>query len=283
MLLDKIAACEVRAHSKFTKGVALWCTQVARSAIAINAENVEEYAHELGALRSSDIPCAAPPFDFFAIESTTDRGAWCWVFSTVEFADNNEWQRFDDKTGISSFHNDDVRWSMSGMLFVRIKGQLTAFATREIILDDNGGYIGSSQKAVLSADGTYDENDGIRADWLAAVALLTIGFMHCKNVVQRVVAPPPRLAKRYKERHGRPMFSYRVLEIDPMAQVLRTEGGIDTVGARRALHICRGHFKDYRERGLFGRTHGLFWWDQHLRGTLEAGIAAKDYRVKAPQ
>lgn len=121
--------------------------------------------------------------------------------------------------------------------------------------------------------------------WFArcmSVALLTISFMHCKNVVQRVVAPPPRLSKRHKERHGRLLFSYRVLEIEPMKQVLRAEGRSEEVGLAKALHICRGHFKDYRERGLFGRNKGLYWWDQHVRGSIEAGVAAKDYEVKAP-
>ena len=39
----------------------------------------------------------------------------------------------------------------------------------------------------------------------------------------------------------------------------------DPAGLKRALHICRGHFKDYREgRGLFAKTHGIWWWDFRL-------------------
>ena len=48
------------------------------------------------------------------------------------------------------------------------------------------------------------------------------------------------------------------------------------------LHICRGHFKDYRESGLFGKVKGIFWWDQYVRGDLENGAVVKDYNVKAP-
>ena len=62
---------------------------------------------------------------------------------------------------------------------------------------------------------TVDEE---ATSWIVCVAFTTVSFMHCKNVVQRVVAPPPKLSKRHKERHGRPLFSYRVLEIEPMKQ-----------------------------------------------------------------
>jgi hypothetical protein len=48
---------------------------------------------------------------------------------------------------------------------------------------------------------------------------------------------------------------------------------------KQALHICRGHFKDYRQSGLFGRHKGVFWWDMAARGSAEQGIVDKDYRI----
>lgn len=39
--------------------------------------------------------------------------------------------------------------------------------------------------------------------------------------------------------------------------------------------------KDYRQRGLFGKYHGLYWWDSHLRGASSAGQVIKDYRVRS--
>jgi hypothetical protein len=68
-----------------------------------------------------------------------------------------------------------------------------------------------------------------------------------------------------------------------MKKVLETEGDIQHNGIAKALHICRGHFKDYRNSaGLFGKYKGLYWWDMHTRGTEKAGVVIKDYRVKAP-
>jgi len=72
------------------------------------------------------------------------------------------------------------------------------------------------------------------------------------------------------------------LEIDPMKEVLRTEGQVATVGLQKALHICRGHFKTYDEKPLFGRLKGTFWWPQTLRGSANQGVVLKDYAVKAP-
>lgn len=110
-----------------------------------------------------------------------------------------------------------------------------------------------------------------------------LSLMHCRNVTRREVVPPRALSKRNAERRGRPLVRYYTLDIEPMRKVLRTEGRMDEVGLKRALHICRGHFKDYRDSGgLFGRHKGLYWWDANVRGSVEGGVVAKDYSVKSP-
>lgn len=110
-------------------------------------------------------------------------------------------------------------------------------------------------------------------------AILAIAFMHCKNVTTRDHVPT-RQERRADERAGLPLLRYRTIEIDPMKEVLRAEGRVDTVGLSRALHICRGHFAEYTEDApLFGKHTGLFWRPQHVRGTLERGRVVKDYRL----
>jgi len=110
-------------------------------------------------------------------------------------------------------------------------------------------------------------------------------FMHCKNVARIEHVPPPKLAKRNLER-GKPfMLKYQTLEIEPLKQILKTEGKIDSVGLERALHICRGHFAHYDEsgKGLFGRGQfGDFWIPAHVRGTEKTGVVISDYSVQAP-
>jgi hypothetical protein len=111
-----------------------------------------------------------------------------------------------------------------------------------------------------------------------SVAFLTISFMHCKNV-QLSEEKMKRQERRERERKGF-QTKYHVLQIDPMKEVLRKQGNIETNGLKKALHICRGHFKTYTEKGLFGKHKGTFWVGQHVKGNKAEGEVLKDYHVK---
>lgn len=108
-------------------------------------------------------------------------------------------------------------------------------------------------------------------------------FTHCKNVEVIDNPPPPKLSAAQEKRYGIPKLTYKTLNIVPMQQVLHLEGGMSKGNSlAKALHICRGHFADYREgAGLFGRYHGLVWRDMHVRGDKSAGVVQKDYAVNA--
>lgn len=107
---------------------------------------------------------------------------------------------------------------------------------------------------------------------------LAICFLHCKNTTLTDY-PPARHVVRQLERAGQPVRRHHVLDVGPATQLLQREGRIDVVGIERALHICRGHFKDYRKQGLFGQHHAIYWWDMHVRGAAKHGIVEKDYAV----
>jgi hypothetical protein len=112
-------------------------------------------------------------------------------------------------------------------------------------------------------------------------ALLALSFMNCKNV-EVVRHDPPTPTPRQQRHLKKPLLRYHTLNIEPMKRVLRTEGGAtESSGLKRALHICRGHFANYTDKGLFGKYFGRFWVPAHVRGTIEEGIVAKDYAVKA--
>lgn len=113
------------------------------------------------------------------------------------------------------------------------------------------------------------------------IALLTISFMHCRNVELEEVVPPKKLAKAHAKRTGLILHRYSVISITPMVSVLRAAATANGLSSRRALHICRGHFKDYRQRGLFGKYQGTFWWGQQARGT-GPGIVESTYDVNPP-
>lgn len=109
-----------------------------------------------------------------------------------------------------------------------------------------------------------------------------ISLMHCKNTELVDIPIPPKVKQNRKRKGQHPGVEYKTLEIDPMKTQVRNEQAGDESEIDRALHICRGHFKDYRENGMFGKdSHkGVYWFEQHARGTKEAGEVRKDYEVK---
>jgi hypothetical protein len=113
---------------------------------------------------------------------------------------------------------------------------------------------------------------------------LATSLLHCKNTSTADHCPPPKLNKAYRRRHGRTLVSYKTLTVTPMMARRKGAGVTSSEVEPKALHLCRGHFKDYRDSaGLFGKHQGLFWWDMHARGALEQGAVVKDYAIKLPE
>ena len=131
---------------------------------------------------------------------------------------------------------------------------------------------------------TDEETDAFRRAFLNILqpAFLTTSFMHCRNVSETTVTPPPKLAKKHRKKHGVPLVQYRTINIDPMRQVLQSEGRAQETGIKKALHICRGHFRTYTmDKPLFGKVAGTFFVPMHVRGNASEGIVIQDYVVKS--
>jgi hypothetical protein len=106
-------------------------------------------------------------------------------------------------------------------------------------------------------------------------------FLHCKNT--EVIDSPPhpeRLQKARIKRGKEPLFQYKTLNVGFAKKIIETTRQNKEPVFHKALHICRGHFKDFSNgRGLFGKYKGLYWWDMHARGSEKEGIIFKDYKV----
>jgi hypothetical protein len=260
-----------------------------KDAYVFDIENVARYLYSCGDKVwdfQTDFPNLAPPFDKFYMEypmAAFDSGA-CGK---------------NDKFGflLSSRKNKGLdTWELEVTMLAPSR-YFDPVATICIYIDKGGklapgtsdggalifGRIMQAYKGVF-ASGPPDRSPTQDATPLERViglyftpVFLAISLLHCKNVeiVERKREYAPRKARRRD-----PLCWYHVLEIEPMRRILETEGHASTNGLKMALHICRGHFKDYRERGLFGKKRGIFWWDSHVRGTPDAGIVAKDYKVK---
>lgn len=109
-------------------------------------------------------------------------------------------------------------------------------------------------------------------------AMLTLAFMHTKNVTVEEMEPPEKLSKAHKKRRGYPLVTYRTLHIEPIQRILKAEGNAESGGIRQAVHICRGHFKTFSAKGLFGKHKGTYWWPATTRGA-GSRVVMKEYDV----
>lgn len=132
---------------------------------------------------------------------------------------------------------------------------------------------------VLSRNGfTVDDLKGKLGSELNAFFFAT-SLMHAKNVsLQDDPIPAPVARRRAKD--GKPNITFKILKIDPMRKQAKSESSEGESDTKRAMHIVRGHFKDYRNSGgLFGKYKGLYWWDMHVAGSESAGKVIKDYKL----
>jgi len=98
-------------------------------------------------------------------------------------------------------------------------------------------------------------------------------FMNCRNVELRAGK-----AQKRRKKGKKPQHSFYTLLIDPLRRKARSAGGSGSE-IDNALHICRGHFKTYDEKPLFGRIKGTYYWGAHTRGKAENGVVEKVYAV----
>lgn len=106
-----------------------------------------------------------------------------------------------------------------------------------------------------------------------AVTAMAFSLANCRNVK---LGPPQQSSRaQWKQVPG-----LRFSEI--IVHSVRTfSGGPSKTDAEPVMptHIIRGHFKDYRQSGLFGQHHGVYWWDQAVRGK-GLGTVVKSYDVQ---
>ncbi len=264
-----------------------------QSAVPIVADNVAEYlwadkpdldsepAYLTGQLEWSDYPNLMPPFDSYFVE---------WLTVTPDMQKASKWH------GVHITKVEDETSASLGNILLRCEQFLTdARCNDSAVLGPTIGY-----EISVAGDGTFlygriaeqfivgdddDQTEDFQLSFLNMMqpAFLTTSFMHCRNISVDNVAPPPKLAKASRKRHGVPLVSYRTINIEPMRKVLRTEGRSNESGIKHALHICRGHFRTYTpDKPLFGKVTGTIFVPMHARGSAREGIVVQNYKVSAP-
>lgn len=110
--------------------------------------------------------------------------------------------------------------------------------------------------------------------------LTTFGLMNTSNVVR---VPVESVLDRAARRRGdRPPYRYHVLRHRPFARRRVSEGTSTGEGALLPLHIAKGHRKTFtKERPLFGKYVGTWWWESQVRGRDTSRVVEKDYAIVA--
>jgi hypothetical protein len=188
--------------------------------------------------------------------------------------------------------SDEWRWLITWRAFTKPQQKVVDLCQSAWPVHENGDLnvahprpVDSDSQLMTAIQMTEGENAQQRGATVAVrlflPAALAINFMHCKNVD---LAPDPSVrrkggkpSKKRTQPHKR-IDDWKVLRISGARQMIEDAGESgDGIGKR--LHICRGHFKDYRESGLFGKYKGIYWWDSQLRGDAESGTVHKEYEV----
>lgn len=111
-------------------------------------------------------------------------------------------------------------------------------------------------------------------------ALQAIAFFHVKGA--RIEDAKPYALGIQSGSSRRILYDHKVLVVDQIENALRQHRNALAGGAR--LHLVRGHFKDYREKGVGGNlgARGIYWWQPHIRGDKSLGMVDKEYATGEP-
>jgi hypothetical protein len=190
---------------------------------------------------------------------------------------------------------EQPHWVMAFNVFTGAdKGHewLTKIGTIIIRSDEEGRsiQINGANKHFMPASWVEDED--IESFFMDATirvncVLTAMTLMHIKNIVKDPVIVPPKLRKA-REKRGIPTIEFKTLKIEPLRKQVQKQYEENQNGPKPlelAFHLVRGHFKDFREKGLFGRESlkGVYWWDAQARGDKANGQIIKDYEIKVTQ
>lgn len=238
-----------------------------------------------------DFPNVAPPYPQFWMEhrlprqivskteGVTDVSQWTpngrvgLLFSALDPAE----QKIDGETPAGT------KWILWMELFVDYGSSMTGIqgphGATFVCVDAEGRVLAVPWMQSYAEPGLEKLMKSVMS-WLHP-GFLAISFLHCKNVKledHKVDAP---LAKKWRAKHGFSPTPYHTLVIEPLKQILRKEGRSGEHGLAKALHICRGHFRDYTEgRGLFGKYHGQYWMPSTVRGTRGEKAPPREMEIR---
>lgn len=282
-----------------------WRADTVKGCVPFIIDNVQQYmTQDMGSHYTwDDFPNLAPPFSRYWMEyesraphaPTPNRtyqmqsGVGVYVARIPE--DNvqcltesaQQGPQFQEQLETFIATSDEAKWLLNFVLWDRRSDEplqdddpIVLIARMQVLVKADGSRA-STRVAMEVFDGSF--NDPLPTSLLFAGLspfLLATSFMHCKNV-ERVERVAPRHERKRAKREGQlPLVTYKTLVIEPMTRVLHTEGGRGAgTNLKLAMHICRGHFKTFDEKPLFGKHRGMFFWNDQVRSKHSDRAVAK--------
>jgi hypothetical protein len=248
------------------------------------------------------VPTFAPPFQKFWVEYETGldlppiagQNKVGILFNAYDHFGWKDENSDEAKVWQESLETDpdNWRWSIEAFVYIggsnnRVSGPIGCW--RFFVSADGSLFKESVDLPKCSAFKNFEDSDAalglnIALAWLVRPAMLAIGFLHCKNV-NKIEHSSGRNthSKNSRKINQKKNNKYYTLDIEPMKRVLSRDGNIENSGIKHALHICRGHFKNFTpEAPLLGRATGTYWFSSHVRGSKERGVVKKDYSISPP-
>ncbi len=274
-----------------------------KSSFVIKAQNVADYLYQDSPSEiwdiSRDFPNVAPSMPFIWVEwKLTEAFRSKAKFEDLDCAglpfgalvcsrDLKNDPEFD-KEELLVAPGEPVRWVCMGLMFSKGPrnkplwvGSLNWMVTEEGRLALRAKEPLATYNPAITPTGADEKTSGSVLRNMFYVPYLTLTFLHCKNVDVATGENWPEKLQKAREKRGKlPLFRWHTLVIEPAKKIIASANNGDKKLTPKALHICRGHFKDFSDKGLFGKYRRMYWWPMHARGAAEHGIVGKDYLVK---
>ena len=125
-------------------------------------------------------------------------------------------------------------------------------------------------------------SEGIAADDQRDIFVLNSALLllNCKNIELEEIIPPKQLNKKRKKLGKQEIFTYKTLKLSLPSQNAKRSTEISESGSKSRIHLCRGHFKYYKESApLLGKHTGMYWFQPHIRGNNKSGVVIKSYEL----
>lgn len=235
-----------------------------------------------------DHPGTWPPFEYSLFLSRFSTGATCGAlvrvvddFTPHDKADMCEWLASlgtpmgADGASFTDSRTTGTVWGASKCVKV-----LNVIGTDEFVNVFANTFWFASDRRDWSRDAYSAVGNG---NWMGsgavawikvscAVALAGMDLLSCKNISMSVERETVSRPMRRRNVSG---ITWRTIVLSGKAAITQ-RGTPVNIGDLPRLHECRGHFKEYEERPLFGKHVGRFFWHPYLRGDLKRGAVIHD-------